>query len=93
MRKATRKEKQVTRTISTTLYEVMQIDLTTKEVSNAAFTYVGDALPEEKALQYIKEDYETDNIKVVALVSATTESHLYAIPESTFYEFGTIVDK
>ena len=86
-----RKENMVTRTITTTKYEVMTLNIKTAEVSRIEFTIAGKALAEEKALKALKADFETDEVKVVHIESATEVCDLYGMTEREFIKYARVI--
>ena len=90
---ATKKERFVTRTITSVKYEVLQLNIETKEVSQEWYTLVGDMLPEVKAMERLKECYETDTIKIVSLTNTEVVTELYALDETIFMEMGHVITR
>ena len=86
-----RKTNMVTRTITTTRYEVMTLDVETANVARVEFTLIGKVLPTDKALKALKNDFETDTVKVVHIESFVESSDLYGMSETDFIKYGTIL--
>ena len=86
-----RKQNMVTRTIITTRYEVLTLDVNTANVSKVEFTLIGKVLPDDKALKALKKDFETDTLKVVHIDSFVETTDLYGMSENDFIKYGTIL--
>ena len=86
-----RKENMVTRTITTTKYEVMTLNVSTAEVKRVEFTLVGKMLPTEKALKALKADFEDDETKVVHIEQSYEICDLYGMTEREFIKHANIL--
>lgn len=81
------RERTVTRTITTTVLNVMTVNIETAEVLTTEHrvpSYTGTA----KEVDRIKATLETPEIKVVAITTVGTEENLYTMPESLFIQFA-----
>lgn len=85
--------KMITRTISETKYEVMGLNIRTAEVSiitlslgSASFT------SEKKCLEALKARYDTEDYKLVNIMSRHSEDVLYAMTEANFIRNAIRVD-
>lgn len=81
------RERTVTRTITTTLLEVMIVNIETAEVRKTEYrvpSYGGT--PKDIAL--VKSKLETDTVKVVTITVIGTEDNLYSMPESIFIKLA-----
>lgn len=81
----------VTRTITSTIFEVMTVDITTGGVSITNFTLSGEYEISDKTLKELKKDFETDNIKLVHIEKATSDTKLYGMTEHEFIEHARIL--
>lgn len=86
-----KKESMVTRTITTTRYEVMTLNVVTAEVAKVEFTLIGKVLPNDKALKALKADFETDDVKVVHIEQAVEVCDLYGMTEREFIKVAHII--
>ena len=86
-----RKNNLVTRTITTTRYEVMTLNVETAEVARVEFTLIGKVLPTEKALKALKADFETETVKVVHVENSVETSDLYGMTEKDFITHAEIL--
>ena len=81
----------VTRTITTTTYSVMCLDVSTATVSTVDFTLNGEQVATDKALKALKAEMETDTLKVVHIESATETTKLYGMSEQDFIRHAHIL--
>ena len=81
----------VTRTITTTRYEVMTLNVETAEVAKVEFTLIGKVLPDDKALKALKKDFETDTVKVVHIDNYVESCDLYGMTESDFIKYSDVI--
>lgn len=81
----------VTRTITSTIFEVMTVDINTGSVNITNFTLSGEHEITEKTLKELKKDFETDSIKLVHIEKATTDTKLYGMTEHEFIEHARIL--
>ena len=83
----------VTRTIKTTRFEVMTVNVTTGQVAIVEFTLLGSHGNTEKSLKTLKKDFETDETKVVNIQSFKQSIDLYGMTEAEFIEKAQKLDK
>ena len=80
--------KEVSRTFKVLICEVLCVDVNSHET----FTQV-EEIPfmrkEEKILSAIRENIETDDVKVATILNRTVAEYLYTMPESTFISMAT----
>ena len=86
-----RKENMVTRTLTTTRYEVLTLNVITCEVSKVEFTLIGKVLPTDKALKALKKDIESEDVKVVHIDNYVESTDLYGMSESNFIKYATLI--
>ena len=84
--------KLISRTVNETLYDVLALNINTKEVRNIRVN-VGsmDFKSDDKALAYIRNRHDTDAVKAVAIVSKSIASKLYVMPEEDFMKRAVAV--
>ena len=85
-----KKERMVTRTVNATKVEVMYLTISNAFVGTSTYTLTGK-LDKENALQVVKEQYETDEFKPVAVVAIKTDELLYGMTEQQFIENANIL--
>ena len=83
----------VTRTIKTTRFEVMTVNVTTGEVAICEFTLLGSHGNTEKSLNLLKKDFETLEVKVVNIQSFNQSMDLYGMTEAEFVEKAQKLEK
>lgn len=84
------KERMVTRTIDQITAEVATLDLTTMQASVVPMT-IGGTYTKEEQLKHFRSMYETDTLKVVDIISSTTEQILLGMPESQFIQLAQVL--
>lgn len=84
------KEKMITRTIVSTNYNVMCVDVATAKVDNRLYTFVGSR-DDVKCLATINDLYKETTDKAVAVISAEEVEILYGMPESTFMKYAVVL--
>lgn len=81
----------VTRTIVTTQVTTLCIDLTSEEPFNQSFTIHGKMTDDKRILKLIKEEHETDTIKIVSIVNKEYIKTLYGMAEDDFIEHAEVM--
>ena len=84
------REKMVTRTLTITTVEVMNVEISTSTIGTARFDIVGEHTF-DTALKAVKELYETENIKIVTITDLVLNDYLYGMPESDFIKMAKIL--
>ena len=79
----------VTRTVATTVVEIMGLNVVTCEVS--IIKYELPSCPEGKELEVAKKLYETDEFKLVKVESTEVKEVLYGMPESEFIKLAKVL--
>lgn len=82
--------KMVTRTVEQTTYEVMCVEVSSAMVVNMTFK-LGASYGNEDSMKRLKKLYETDDLKLVSILSENTESILYGMPEAQFIQLATVL--
>ena len=85
------RERMVTRTVSAYNYTVMTVNTNTAEVANKVFTITGDKLENAQALKSMQKLYNTDELKLVAIVEMTESVTLYGMPETEFIKLAKVL--
>ena len=84
------KERIITRTIESNIFEVMVCDTETAEdktIEIRTSVLPASTNPE----RYLKKHYDTDTLKICAVISHRTESKLYGMPESLFMQYAKVM--
>ena len=82
----------VTRTITVNVLEVMCVDTTISEVTTKQFELTGETLTNEKALKLLKNEYETDTFKLVAIQKTEVREEMYGLKETDFIKVAKKLD-
>lgn len=88
-----KKEKLITRTITTTTATVMCLDVLSAEVKVENFTLTGRYENNPDFIADLREKYDTDSLKLVSVQAVRTETHLRGMTEHDFYLYSEIVEK
>lgn len=83
--------KMITRTFDVTIGEVMGVDVPTQTVKNIEFRVWGMYPDNSKLLEAVKEDYETDNFKVVMINNYQVGDVLMGMTEKEFIENAKVL--
>ena len=84
------RERIITRTIESNIFEVMACDTETAEVKT--FEIRTGVLPAStNPERYLKKHYDTDTLKICAVISHRTETTLYGMPESLFMQYAEVM--
>ena len=84
------KEKMITRTIVSTNYTVMCVDVATAKVDNRLYSFAG-VRDDAKCLSIINDLYKETTDKAVAVISAEEVETLYGMPESVFMKYAVVL--
>ena len=82
----------ITRTINVTTIEAMCVDISTAEVSIKELELTGETYTQEKALKVLKNEYETDTFKVVAIQKMEVHEEMYGLKEIEFLKVAQKLD-
>lgn len=82
----------VTRTITATEVTALTIEVSTQKVSTSVFTLTGYSYTDDTALKYIKKNYETNNFKIVSIISLTEHEEIYGLLERDFLRYAHKLD-
>ena len=83
-------KRMVTRTIEVNTYTVRTMNIETAEVRDIDYT-VGTSYKPGDVLKQLRDEHETDTLKLVAVINHTTETHLYGMDEQTFINNAVIM--
>lgn len=84
------KERIITRTIESNIFEVMACNTETAEVQTVEIRT--GVLPASTNIErYLKKHYDTDTFKICAVMSHRTETTLYGMPESLFMQYAEVM--
>ena len=84
------KERIITRTIESNIFEVMACDTETAEVKTIEIR-TGVLPASTNPERYLKKHYDTDTLKICAIISHRTETTLYGMPESLFMQYADVM--
>lgn len=84
------RQRMVTRTVEVNTYTVMTCNTETAEVLNVDYS-IGAISSKDDAMKILKKQYETDTVKLVAIVEHKTETVLYGMPEEKFIQFAKVL--
>ena len=82
----------VTRTVTGTEAEVKVVVISENEITNIKVTVSGEFTDNDKLLKAIKKDTETDDLKVLSIVSTTKIDKCYGMLESEFIKLAKELD-
>ena len=86
-----RKENLITRTIISTVYDVMCVDVTTATVSTVQVTLSGSALGLDKALRRVSGSDVLNGKKAVAITNTNEVVNLYGMTDTDFIKYAHII--
>lgn len=82
--------KMVTRTVEQTTAEIMELNVTTAEVAVKEYT-IGGKYTDDELLKKFKKMYETDEVKLVHIVSQKTAELLLGMSEEEFIKLAKVL--
>ena len=86
------RKRMVTRTVTGTEAEVKVVVISENEITNIKVTVSGEFTDNDKLLKAIKKDTETDDLKVLSIVSTTKIDKCYGMLESEFIKLAKELD-
>ena len=86
-----RKENMVTRTITSTEYEVMTVNTATATIENMTVSISGGRITDDKVIKKSEQLINTEHVKVVSVVSAKEVTNLYGMTETDFVKYANII--
>lgn len=84
------RERMITRTVTQTTAEVMQVDVSTGEVSIRPYT-IGGMYSDNELLTKLQKLFNTDTIKLVNIESIKVEELLLGMTEEDFIRLATVL--
>lgn len=86
------RERNITRTIKITVYEVLCLDIDTQEVKVETFSMNSSTLKTESdKLKYINSSFSAGNIRAVAIKNEHVEDCLYSLSEEDFIKYAKVI--
>ena len=86
------RQRMVTRTVTGTEAEVKVVVISKDEITNIKVTVGGEFTDNEKLLKAIKKETETEDLKVLAIVTTTKIDKCYGMLESDFIKLAKELD-
>ena len=84
--------KLISRTVNETVYNVMALNINTKEVRNISVSVGSMTFKDDtKALEYIRNNNDTDCVKAVAIMGKTQRDKLFVMTEAQFLKIAVEV--
>ena len=85
------RERMVTRTIESTLVQYLGLNISTRETIEDV-TEIAGIVPDNKLLDVVKKDCETDTFKVVTITGTEKRERLFGMREQEFFENAIELD-
>ena len=86
------RKRMVTRTVTGTEAEVKVVVISKDEITNIKVTVGGEFTDNDKLLKAIKKETETEDLKVLAIVTTTKIDKCYGMLESEFIKLAKELD-
>lgn len=86
------RKRMVTRTVTGTEAEVKVVVISENEITNIKVTVGGEFTDNDKLLKAIKKETETEDLKVLAIVTSTKIDKCYGMLESDFIKLAKELD-
>ena len=86
------RKRMVTRTVTGTEAEVKVVVISANEITNIKVTVSGEFTDNDKLLKAIKKETETEDLKVLAIVTSTKIDKCYGMLESEFIKLAKELD-
>ena len=86
------RKRMVTRTVTGTEAEVKVVVISENEITNIKVTVSGEFTDNDKLLKAIKKETETEDLKVLAIVTTTKIDKCYGMLESEFIKLAKELD-
>ena len=81
----------VTRTINSTKVTTLTVDVTAQATATQVFSLSGTFADNDKLIKALKKEYETDNIKIVSVISSEVEEQLFGMTEQEFMSLAKVL--
>lgn len=85
------RERMVTRTIESTSVQYLGLNISTRETIEDV-TEIAGIVPDNKLLDLVKKDCETDTFKVVTITGTEKRERLFGMREQEFFENAIELD-
>lgn len=86
------RESMVTRTILGTKVTVLAIDTFTCETNNVTYEIGGRHTNDEKLLNKVRKEYDTEDFKIVKIVAVEPFEKRYGMKESDFIAHASVIE-
>ena len=86
------RKRMVTRTVTGTEAEVKVVVISENEITNIKVTVGGEYTDNDKLLKAIKKEAETDDLKVLSIITTTKIDKCYGMLESEFIKLAKELD-
>lgn len=86
------RKRMVTRTVTGTEAEVKVVVISKDEITNIKVTVGGEFTDNDKLLKAIKKEAETDDLKVLSIITTTKIDKCYGMLESDFIKLAKELD-
>jgi len=86
------RKRMVTRTVTGTEAEVKVVVISKDEITNIKVTVGGEFTDNDKLLKAIKKEAETDDLKVLSIITTTKIDKCYGMLESEFIKLAKELD-
>ena len=86
------RKRMVTRTVTGTEVEVKVVVISKDEITNIKVTVGGEYTDNDKLLKAVKKEAETDDLKVLSIISTTKIDKCYGMLESEFIKLAKELD-
>ena len=86
------RKRMVTRTVTGTEAEVKVVVISKDEITNIKVTVGGEYTDNDKLLKAVKKEAETDDLKVLSIITTTKIDKCYGMLESEFIKLAKELD-
>ena len=84
------RERMVTRTVEEARVSAMVANIKNKTIDTAVYS-ISATIPEEKRLTFLQKHFQTDDTRIVTIVSTEIVQTLYGMPEVDFIKLAKIL--
>ena len=86
------RQRMVTRTVTGTKAEIQIVSIKASEITTISVTVGGEYTDNEKLLKAIKKEAETEDLKVLSIITTTKIDKCYGMLESEFIKLAKELD-
>ena len=86
------RKRMVTRTVTGTQAEIQIVTISATEITTIKTTVTGEYADNDKLMKAIKKQVETDDIKVLQILTSEKINKLFGMPEAKFMEEAIELD-